>query len=156
MTRSRLILLVVLSAAVSASLTAWLTSGWGCDLEASNREKPAPRESKDFHQWLHHQLELTPEQQAELAPAEERFETERALLQKTLAEVSGELAHALGESSKGPTDLQPLITERHRLLGELQNLIMDHLLEKRALLTLEQQEQYRQWIHESIDHDHGD
>lgn len=156
MTRSRLILLVVLSTSVSAGLTAWLTRRWDPGLEALDQERPAPQKSRDFHQWLHDQLELTPEQEARLTPAEERFKTERARLQKALTTASGDLAHALGDPSKEPNELQPLITERHRLQGELQKLIMAHLLEKRALLTPEQQAKYRQWVHESIDHDHGD
>ena len=158
MTRPRLILLVILSAAISAGLTAWLTRQCYPQAGASPGEqaKPAQPGQRDFHQWLHAQLELTTEQKAELASAEAHFEKERARLQKELATISGDLAHALGEPEMGPEDLRPLITRRHRLQGELQELIMAHLLEKRALLTPGQREQYRQWIHQGIDHDHGD
>jgi Spy/CpxP family protein refolding chaperone len=155
MSRSRLVLLVILSAAISAGLTAWVSRRWFPQIETTAHQEHLP-EKRDFHQWLHDQLKFTPEQQAKLEPVEARFDQERASIQEKLAALSGELAHALGDSSKTSQDLQPLITERHRLQGELQKLLMAHLLEKRALLTPAQQEQYQEWIHQSIDHDHGD
>lgn len=156
MKRSRLILLVILSAMVSAGLTAWLTRAWPRDPQIK-AEPPAPsRHEHDFHDWLHTNLELTPEQLEALAPTEERFEAERTRLLDELEAVSEKLAHALSDTTPKSQDLEEAMRKRHQLQGRLQELVIDHLLEKRALLTPAQRKQYREWIHESISHDHED
>jgi len=156
MKRSRLILLVILSAGLSAGITSWLVKRWHPDADPKTTPAPASHHDQDFHQWLHANLDLTPEQQAALGPAEKRFDTERARLLDELKTVSGDLAHALGDPARDSADLKPLMEKRHRLQGQLQQLTMAHLLEKRAQLTPAQQERYREWIHRSISHDHGD
>ncbi|MGC6458091.1 MAG: Spy/CpxP family protein refolding chaperone [Akkermansiaceae bacterium] len=155
MRRSRLILLVILSAAISAGLTTWATRQWLPQPTAEIAPQKDSKKKHDFHDWLHEHFAFTPDQQSKLAPVEAQFDDEREKLQKQLAKVSGKLAHALGDPSLDAVELQPLIAERHRLQIELQELLMAHLLEKRALLTPEQQKQYQEWIHESIAHDHG-
>lgn len=155
MTRSQLILLVIVSAGLSAGLTAWVARALAREPEAVAAEPEVKGEQGDFHDWLHQQLELTADQKESLAPIERRFEAEHAQLSEALAEASAELAHALGNPGETLESLRPIMTKRQQLQARLQELTVKHLLEKRERLTPAQQEDYRKWVHESIGHDHG-
>lgn len=156
MKRSRLILLVILSAALSAGLTSWLTRSWQPDRPFAPPDDEAESLRQDFHQWLHTNLELNDEQKQALAPLEQRFEVAHTRLEEELDTISTRLAHALGDPAMQVEDLRPFMEKRHAIQNQLQELMVDHLIEKRDLLTVDQRERYREWIHRSIPHHHED
>lgn len=135
-----------LTTVLAATAAAWLT--------VRLSPPPLPGDSEaSFHQWLHHNLEITPEQDALLAPHEHAFESGRREQREAIDAAGAELARAIrsaGDATAPEVEaaLRRLIEEQ----GELQRLTLEHFFAMKAHLTPEQGEKLLRWTHDSIAH----
>lgn len=107
-----------------------------------------------FHDWLHEHLEITPEQEEQLAPFEKTYALRREQLRDRVAQAGRALAAALSESGSDKAGIDAALAEIHAAQGELQRATITHFLEMKEHLSPEQAASLVQWTRESITHEH--
>ncbi len=109
---------------------------------------------EDFHQWLHDNLKITPEQETILRPQEEAFESERQALQQKIKSAGKTLAGAIQSSAPDSPD----VLKAHEALlaaqGELQRATLKHFFTMKSHLSEEQGQKLLDWTHDSLIHGH--
>lgn len=91
-----------------------------------------------LHELVHHVLDLSAEQEAELELIERRFAARKVELGQNLRTANLALAKAMdADKSYSPT-VQAAIGEIHTAMGELQKVTIEHVFEMREILTEEQ------------------
>ena len=127
-TRGRLLLFVVLFAAVAA-----------CAFFLSNhflrRSAAGP---VNYHYWIHSQLSLSAKQESELEPIEAKFARRRDELVASIREANRELAEALLADKGDSERVKAAVQKIHRAQGELQQAVLEHVFDMRPVLTPEQ------------------
>ncbi|MCB1063981.1 MAG: periplasmic heavy metal sensor [Verrucomicrobiae bacterium] len=108
-----------------------------------------------FHEWLHQNLEISPEQEELLMPFEMKFETDRQECRAKIEAAGTALAAAIRSSTNAKSPeveaaLQQLIAEQ----GELQRLTLEHFFAMKQHLSPEQGEKLLHWTHDSITDGH--
>lgn len=112
-------------------------------------------EGGTFHDWLHRQLEITPEQDRNLAPIERAYADRRIELMRRVESAGHGLAEALGKAPVDQSAIDQALTEIQAAQGDLQKATIGHFLEMKDHLTPEQASKLLQWTRESIAHEHG-
>lgn len=99
----------------------------------------APRANEtELHAMLHRELKLSPDQQRQLRPIEERFAARREALELEMRAANIRLAQAIeAEHGYGPR-VTKAIDETHEVMGELQKETLQHLFAMRAVLNPDQ------------------
>jgi nickel and cobalt resistance protein CnrR len=92
----------------------------------------------DYHYWIHSQLGLSPKQEADLEPIEEKFARRRDDLVASIRGANKELASALLEDKGDSERVRDAVQKIHRAQGELQQAVLDHVFDMRRVLTPEQ------------------
>lgn len=96
----------------------------------------------ELHGKLHDQLQLKPDQRAELASVEAAFNMRRKLLESQMREANERLAVAIQiEHGYGP-QVTKSIDETHRVMGDLQKETLQYLFAMRAVLDAQQAKQF--------------
>ncbi len=152
MSRLRLALLIVFSAAIAAGLASW--AALELHREKAGRHGHTTPADGDFHQWLHEQLDLRPEQEEALRPAETAFHNERARLAETLTGAGHDLAHAIQDHGRESPELSTALLRISRLQLELKQLTLDHFFDMKAHLDPDQARKLLEWTHDSISGSH--
>ena len=92
-----------------------------------------------LHQFVHDELELTPEQSSDLDALEARYATEKAELEASLRASNARLAKAMeSEHELGP-GVVAAIDDVHENMGALQKATVRHVFDMRELLDPQQQ-----------------
>ena len=97
-----------------------------------------PSSSVASHEWLHRELQLTPEQHKALEPIEAKFGERERRLAGQLRAANANLAHVLAEEKAYTPRVAAQVEMVHHCMGELQKASIEHLYEMRAVLTPEQ------------------
>ncbi|HBL93800.1 MAG TPA: heavy metal resistance protein [Hyphomonas sp.] len=97
-----------------------------------------PKTASTLHDLVHHDLELTDEQNAALEVIERRFATRKAELEADLRQANRALAEAMEADKTYSPAVQAAIDEFHTAMGELQKVTIEHVFEMREILTEEQ------------------
>jgi nickel and cobalt resistance protein CnrR len=92
----------------------------------------------NYHYWIHSQLGLSTRQVTELEPIEAKFARRRDELVASIRKANEELAAALLSDKDASERVQAAVQKIHRAQGELQQAVLDHVFEMRAVLTPEQ------------------
>lgn len=142
-----LLLVVVLSAATSYTVSRFSLPAPGQD----HRETAAP----SFHVWMHRNLDITPEQEARLAPFENEFNEKEVVLKTRIRSAGTVLAHALEEDSTGSPEFEQALLDTQAAQGELQRLTLQHFLDMKQHLSPAQAKKLLEWTHDSILHEHS-
>jgi nickel and cobalt resistance protein CnrR len=130
---SRRVVGIVLLTAFVAAAGAWAGVAYGL------RES---RESAGLDDIVHHELNLTREQESEIANLESQFATRRRELNLEMRAANRDLSAAImSEHSYGPR-AEGAIERFHSAMGTLQEETVKHVLAMRAILTSEQAEQF--------------
>lgn len=127
--------------------------------ETLDRSKPSPgsgHSEKGFHDWLHENLAITPEQEALLLPYELAFEKDRDRLRRDIELAGQSLAVAIRDFDAGSTQVIEARKRLTTLQGELQQATLDHFFAMKEHLTQEQGAKLLQWTQDSITHGHHD
>ena len=91
-----------------------------------------------LHDMVHRDLDLTPEQTRELDAIEEKYATERKLLEADVRAANRELADAIREGHKDSPQVEAAIDHLHMAMGALQKATIAHVFDMRAVLTPQQ------------------
>ncbi len=106
----------------------------------------AQRSSPSLDDLLHHELELSADQQQRLSAIESRFAQRRQGLEQQMRAANRALASAiLSEHRYGP-QAQRAIEEFHAAMATLQEETIQHVLAMRAVLTPQQAQQFDQTV----------
>ncbi|MDO9223854.1 MAG: periplasmic heavy metal sensor [Caulobacter sp.] len=91
-----------------------------------------------LHDMVHRDLDLTPEQSRRLDAIEEKYATERKLLEADVRAANRELAGAIREGHKDSPQVEAAIDHLHMAMGALQKATIAHVFDMRAVLTPDQ------------------
>ena len=129
-TRARLVLFMVLCAAVAA-----------CAFFVSNqffrRSAAGP---VNYHYWSHSQLGLSAKQESELEPIEAKFARRRDELVASIRKANRELAEALLADKGDSERVKAAVQKIHLAQGQLQQAVLEHVFDMQPVLTPEQYE----------------
>lgn len=120
----------------------------------AHTHEPAGDHADAFHAWLHEQLEITPEQEEQLAPIEHSYAEERKELQRRIDGSGQRLARALEDPEGRRNELDAALAEIRAAQGQLQGLTIHHFLEMKSHLSPDQAAKLLQWTRESIVNEH--
>ena len=123
------------SIAITAALAA-LASGAGT--WASTAWLMKRHETPNLHSIVHHQLDLTAEQETRLEAIEARFASRRGALEAEVRTANRELADAIAASEGDSPKVQAAVDHFHLAMGDLQKATIAHVFEMRSVLTPQQ------------------
>ncbi len=152
MNRFRLAVLIVCCSGVAAGFASWAALKVHQDRNDPHEHGAAAE--GDFHQWVHGQLDLRPEQEKTLLPIEAGFQKERSKLEKSLASAGHDLAHAIQDHGRGSPELAAALGRINQLQLELQQLTLNHFFDMEAHLDPDQARKLLEWTHDSISEAH--
>lgn len=125
MTGLRPILLTVLLALIAAAGGAWL-----CARYVVHQSSPP-----SFHEVVHRDLNLSPEQERRLDVIEGRYGVERRRLEGDVRAANRELATAIKGGDKTSPEVDAAVDHLHMAMGALQKATIAHVFDMRAVLT---------------------
>lgn len=138
----RPILAGILSAAIAGALGGWIGIEYGLS-----------RSTRGLDEILHHQLNLTPDQEERIELLEGEYAKTRSDLEADMRTANKELAAALeSEHALGPT-ARGAIEKSHHAMGSLQEQTITHILSMRAILRPEQVRQFDETVREALSPD---
>lgn len=123
-------ILFLMAVAVVAALACFAT------LRISERRVTA--DDVTSHEWLHHELKLTPEQRRAIEPTEVQFGDRQRKLDAALREAKRQLAVAMAEDKAYTPRVAAAVEHVHHAMGELQKVSIEHVFAMRASLSPEQ------------------
>lgn len=124
-------LVLLVAVAMVAVCACWLTGHF-----MAGR---APAQSHaEAHQWIHSQLQLTKEQEAQLAPIEQRYDEQKRHYAELIRLANMELAQALLKDRADSPRVNEVVAKIHAAQGELQKATLRHVFEMKPVLTPEQ------------------
>lgn len=135
------LLIIVVAGAAAFCAVHFMTSCGSCSMSTA---------SGTPHDWLHAQLQLTPEQKKAFEPVEARFHENYQRANTALLEANRELARTLGESKEFSPEVAAAIEKVHHRMGELQKLSIRHIFEMRPMLTPEQNERLLHYAQQAL------
>lgn len=125
--------------AVAASLgTRWMLPG-GCSM-CDGAGFMNPHRSPDAHQWVHDQLNLTPEQDKALHPAEEAYAQEVKRVLEEIRLANGDLGSAILKGKEETPEVQAALGKVNDAQRRLQALTLQHVFGMREVLAPAQYE----------------
>ncbi|WP_269541656.1 Spy/CpxP family protein refolding chaperone [Cerasicoccus fimbriatus] len=98
---------------------------------------------RDGHQWLHHELNLTPEELAAINTFEPDYRNERAKLQHQFQSKIEQLRQEIVSSDEFSNEARVIIHELHIIHGQLQELSIQHYYQMMSVLPPEKQSRLR-------------
>ncbi len=111
----------------------------GARLGAQAPPKPTPQLRESIYQVVHHDLKLTPAQQAQVRAIDDRYEHKRNALRADIGSANAELAQALANEMALGTAAERALTHIQTSLGQMQRDSVLYVLDVRAVLTPDQQ-----------------
>lgn len=108
--------------------------------------------ANSLNEYIHSQLDITPEQDAKLKDMEERYEKQVIYLEEKLKIANMELANAVKEEKRYGPRVEKAITDNHTTMGEMQKATMQHLFEMQTVLTEEQNQKMNKVITDALYH----
>ena len=113
--------------------------------------RAASRSPTSLNRLMHHELDLTADQERQLAALEARYEARRRTLEAQARQANRELAAALLASHEyGPQD-EHAIDDFHVAMKALQVATVKHLLAMRAVLTPAQAAKFDRTVAAALD-----
>tara|TARA_R110000868_G_scaffold411035_1_gene701463 strand:- start:37811 stop:38260 length:450 start_codon:yes stop_codon:yes gene_type:complete len=104
----------------------------------------------EWHTLLHRQLDLTNQQELELAKLEKVYLQHKKQLKIEMHNANKKLADALSADKSYSSNVQTSVDEIHHIMGEIQKKTIQHLLEIRPILTPEQNIKLEQMITDAL------
>lgn len=117
---------------------------------AGQKYMPHSTAHGDIHSYLHHTLNLTPDQDTKLNKIETKYHGRKEKLEKTIRIANMELAAAIKETPSFSPKVQKSIDKIHESMGELQKASLEHLFEMQPILTPEQNKKLNKLITDAL------
>jgi len=138
------IVVVLILTALSTGAGSWIGFEYGT--------KYAFRGSK-LDDVLHKKLELSPQQEGQIAALEVQFAADREVLEGRMRTANSDLARALQAEHVYGQEAKRAIAQFHDAMADLQELTIMHILSMRSVLTPSQAEQFDVTIREALSAD---
>ncbi len=148
-------LLWTIAAIALSAVTAFFVARSAMSDHGHSHDHGTGHERGTFHDWLHSQLEITPEQEARLAPIEEAYAGQRDEILNRIQLAGQDLSAALNQTPVGSPAITDALAAIHEAQGELQRVTIEHFLKMKEHLSPEQSQRLLQWTRESITHHDG-
>ena len=103
-----------------------------------------------LHEFVHDELNLTPDQAARLERLEQDFAVRRRAREAELRAANAELARAIQARHEYSPEVQAAVEHFHDAMGELQKETILHVLAMRTVLTPDQAQQFDARIAEAL------
>jgi len=126
---------------MAAALGGWLGVSYG--LQKSNY-----RPSID--DIVHHELQLTPEQMAQIETLEKNFAVRRQALLTEMRAADIDLAAAMKDESTYTLGMRDAVERFHKAMGLLQEETLRHVLTMRGVLTPEQTKKFDKLVGQTL------
>lgn len=130
---------------VILALVAGVGGGW---LGAS--VWPRPQAPISMHDVVHHELDLSPEQQQRLAVLERDFAVRRKAREAELKAANAELAAAIASHHEYSPEVAAAVERFHVAMGALQKETVQHVLAMRGLLTAKQAQTFDRRVTQAL------
>lgn len=105
-------------------------------LQLANRSATAS--TKDYHEWIHRKLKMTPQQEQLSETSESRYEETKRHLEEVIRLANLELAQNIRRDQSFSPAVQKSMSEIHQAMGELQKATLEHVFELKDVLDREQ------------------
>jgi hypothetical protein len=119
-------------------LAALIGCGIGCTIAMKMASSDGQPRKGDSHDWLHEQLEITPEQTLKLEVIEERFAERESNLREALFAANRVLGQVIKEERTYTPRVASSVEMIHHAMADLQKATLEHLFEMEEVLTEEQ------------------
>lgn len=139
-----LILSAILLAGLGGAAGGWIGVQYGLRQVQANR---------GLDEVMHHQLDLTPEQNRRIETLEADFRKRRLVLEGEMQAANRDLARALAANHSYGPEAQQAIHRSHAAMGALQEATIQHILAMRAVLTPAQAAVFDRTISATLDSD---
>lgn len=106
--------------------------------------------SSSLHEFVHHELDLSPAQHKQLNAIEQEFAVGRRAREAQLRAANAELAAAIQLRHEYSPQVQAAVERFHHDMGELQKETILHVLEMRKVMTPEQAAKFDRRISEAL------
>lgn len=146
--RSNIFLWLLATVAVAA-LTAWSVTQRVQPARSAAAASGSRRNAPSLHEWMHQQLEISPQQHATLDVMETAYEAERVRLRQLIRQLGTELATGIRDSAPD-TGIIAAQEKLNAAQGKLQQATLRHFIEMKQHLTPAQAEKLAAWTHDSI------
>ncbi len=146
-------LLWIVAAVVLSALTSYFVARFAAPQSFHPSTERGSDAARDFHQWLHAELRISPEQEKALAPIESSFELRRIVLLERIRVAGRTLASTLEGNPDDAASIENSLREINSAQGELQQVMIAHFLDMKKHLSPSQATLLLQWTRESITHD---
>lgn len=108
------------------------------------------RHQPSLHEFVHEELELSPEQKQRLEVLEQDFAVRRRSREAELRAANAELARAIQAKHEYSPEVQAAVERFHDAMGELQKETILHVLAMRTVLTPDQALEFDKRIGEAL------
>ena len=127
-------LALLLAVAVVAIIACLLTGHW----TGRQHSHHSDTNHGDAHHWIHTQLGLTPEQETQLGPIEQRYDEQRRNLSELIRVANMELGEALAADQGESPQVKTALAKIQEAQGQLQDATLRHVFEMKPVLKPEQ------------------
>ncbi len=135
---------LVLAAVIAvAALSSFCTLRW-----IAARPQPL---SADAHEWLHKELNVTPEQRQALAPVEAAYAQKELQFKQQMRAANHELAVLLDRSRAYTPEVAAAVQKIHDHMGEFQQATLRHVFTMRQMLTPAQGDKLTHLAQQALD-----
>lgn len=107
-----------------------------------------------LHQFVHHDLDLSSEQEAQIETLEAEFARRRAALEDDMSAARHELGVALMRSGSITPDVEEQARAFHEAMGRLQIETLNHIVDMREILNPDQRERFDARLSQALDSGH--
>jgi len=104
----------------------------------------------DMHALFHQDLNLSAQQDKELAVIEKDFRRQKALLEEQMKLANMELAEAIKNGRYSSPQVQVVVDKIHKTMGELQKLTLQHLADMQGVLSEKQNKKLEEKVVEQL------
>jgi len=108
------------------------------------------RRTPSLHEFVHHELALSADQERRLEALEQDFAVRRRAREAQLRAANAELAAAIQARHEYSPEVKAAVERFHHAMGELQKETILHVLEMRKVLTPEQAAKFDRRIAEAL------
>jgi len=112
--------------------------------------------SAGMHDFVHHELSLSPEQDARLDELEDAFAIERRTLESALMAANARLAAAMEQEHEYGPMVGEAIDDVHASMGDLQKATVRHVFNMRELLDEDQQRAFDRQVGRALTTDQNE
>jgi nickel and cobalt resistance protein CnrR len=106
--------------------------------------------SGDTHNYLHHELGITKDQEKQLQEIEANYQKRKLHLEETIRLANMELADAIKKNPSFTPEVQQAVDKIHQAMGELQKASLEHLFQMQPILSPQQNEKLKNLMTDAL------